>query len=147
MNNRGDFWMKKRIWLTIMTLLPQLTMLGSLLLMNDNNPASRRGALSVVMFYAANAFLLIFAFFIGFLPKTNQTALRLGCVYFFLYAILYLLRMSERLSSWTSGQLQDQNAVQLIIYSMIGFGVALIFFLAGYLIPHRMRRKAWENVL
>lgn len=139
--------MKRHAWLILMSLLPSVTMFGSLLMMNDNNPASRRGALSMVLFYTASAFLLIFAFLIGYIPKTNQAALRLGGICFFLYAVLYLLRMSERLGNWVSGQTYDENARQMVIYSLVGIGVAMVFFLAGYLIPYRKRKKAWEDAL
>lgn len=139
--------MKRLVWLWMITLLPPVTMLGSLVLMNDNNPASRRGALSMVLFYAANAFLILFAFIVGYAPKTNQAALRLGGVCFSLYAIIYLLRMSARLGDWIAGEAHDENAERLIIYSLIGFGVAVAFYLAGFLIPYKKRKKAWEDAL
>lgn len=139
--------MKRLVWLWMITLLPPVTMLGSLVLMNDNNPASRRGALSMVLFYAASAFLILFAFIIGYSPKTNQAALQLGGVCFFLYAIIYLLRMSARLGDWITGEVHDENAERLIIYSLIGFGVAVVFYLVGLLIPYRRRKRAWEDAL
>ena len=48
--------MKRHFWMWVLTLLPPVTMLGSLVLMNDNDATSRRGALSMVLFYAASAF-------------------------------------------------------------------------------------------
>ncbi|MBQ5640919.1 MAG: hypothetical protein IIV05_03840 [Ruminococcus sp.] len=115
--------------------------------MNDNDATSRRGALSMVLFYAASAFLILFAFIIGYSPKTNQAALQLGGVCFFLYAIIYLLRMSARLGDWITGEVHDENAERLIIYSLIGFGVAVVFYLVGLLIPYRRRKRAWEDAL
>ena len=117
--------MKRHFWMWVLTLLPPVTMLGSLVLMNDNDATSRRGALSMVLFYAASAFLILFAFIIGYSPKTNQAALQLGGVCF----------------------LHDENAERLIIYSLIGFGVAVVFYLVGLLIPYRRRKRAWEDAL
>jgi len=41
----------------------------------------------------------------------------------------------------------DENARQMVIYSLVGIGVAMVFFLAGYLIPYRKRKKALEDAL
>lgn len=139
--------MKRHFWLWVPALVPPVTMLGSLVLMNDYDATSRRGALSMVLFYAASAFLILFAFVIGYAPKTNQAALRLGGVCFFLYAIIYLLRMSARMGDWIAGEVHDENAERLIIYSLIGFGVAIVFYFVGLLIPYRRRKRAWEDAL
>ena len=64
--------MKRHRGLLAISVLPALTMLGSLILMNDHNSASRRGMLSVFLLYFALAQLILFSFFIGYLPKTNQ---------------------------------------------------------------------------
>ena len=108
---------------------------------------SLHGTVSNTASSVFSAFLILFAFIIGYSPKTNQAALQLGGVCFFLYAIIYLLRMSARLGDWITGEVHDENAERLIIYSLIGFGVAVVFYLVGLLIPYRRRKRAWEDAL
>ena len=55
--------------------------------------------------------------------------------------------MSARLGDWIAGEAHDENAERLIIYSLIGFGVAVVFYLVGLLIPYRRRKRAWEDAL
>ena len=131
--------------LLILTFLPALTLLGSVILMNDYNSASRRGMLSVALLFMSMAELILFSFFIGYLPKTNQMALRMGCVFFFLFLVLYLLRMGQTYNDYFSDVPHDEGTVRWIVYSLIAIMESGLLFVLGYFIPHKRRKKQWEE--
>ena len=136
--------MKRHRGLLAISVLPALTMLGSLILMNDHNSASRRGMPSVFLLYFALAQLILFSFFIGYLPKTNQFALRLGCLYFFAFLILFMLRMAERYRDWLFGADDVDNVFFRIMLPLLAIAASAGLYLLGYAVPHRKRKKALE---
>ncbi len=135
--------------LWILAFLPALTMLGSLILMNDQDDTSRRGMLSVFLLLLGVGQMVAFSFFIGFLPDSDSLALRMGALFFLVFIIIFVARMAEPYSAWLAAFATDDTARLRIILSVAGGVLCGVLYLLGFFIARKRRNHAevsYENV-
>lgn len=133
---RGLLW--------ILTFMPALTMLGSLILMNDGDDTSRRGMLSILLLLLGVGQMVVFPFFIGFFPAYDGLALRMGALSFLSFTLIFVLRMAERYAAWIAVMATDETARIRIILSVAGGLVSVGLFLLGFLIARHRRKNRTE---
>lgn len=137
---------RNRLLIWVLTFLPSLMMLGSLALMNDGDSTSRRGMLSVFLLLLGVGQMVLFAFFVGFLPESNGLALRLGALFFLLFAAVFMLRMTDRYMEWISVIADDDVARLRVILSVIGGLASAGLFLLGFGMRYRKRKQMEEDL-